>query len=757
VNGPCGPCLHRGFVTTAGGENHGYDTPVSTGRATCGNGYIVQECGGAPGGGARCTLLDGLGKENALPGVLSVEKEGCERRHRVKGLSALGAPGLLLAGQHYTQATQKVTFVKGNLRPEDERRKPDGIVFLPLGGIKAVVEVKVPSEVTEKKLPQIVEHYSPIAAAVCNLLIITDGKKSYWINPHTLKSALDHDGKPVRDLFSPALIDGNKLNPEKQAELVQRIEEADRSLSPENDQFSEILVTDPMPLARSVWQKIWINTGKDPEKCLYNVVEILVFKFLSDAGVLTGNVSFRTIVKLLNDEAAESALNHYARISRPHIRTLFPVGEDRTTIINGTIFVNETGQPNSAQAILFGEVIRAFQAFDDQHGSLRNIDRQFKTRLYESFLRQEAAVRSLGQYFTPRNVVQAVVEMSDVDKLKAGMSLCDPFCGVGGFLLEAIVANRNLWDQFEPVDGKIRPQITIRGYDKGTDEKDDERTIILAKANMLVYLSDLLVQYPSPAYLNEFARNAFNAVFRLIRSNLGTFQRWEPDDFYDLIFTNPPYVTSGSASLKTAIQAGDLSKHYSAGGRGTEGLAVQWVVQHLKPDGEAFMIVPDGLLNQASMLSYVKRECFIRGIVALPSRTFYSTPKKTYILAIRKKAAPGLIQNDPVFAYLVSEIGESRDTRRVPIQENDLSMMAAQFRYFTSNPLRYSSTDPRCKLIPWADFDLLHNWLVDRSWTPSERINLGIEEASYEVDPDEFRVLVAEARDALNDLLGELG
>ncbi len=646
-------------------------------------------------------------------------------------------------------------FVKRTLSPDEERRKPDGIVFLPLGGIKAVIEVKVSAEITDKKLPEVIKHYSPIAAAVCNLLIITDGKKSYWINPHTLQPALDQDGKPVRDLFDPAQVDGGKLSRQAQEELVQRIEEADRGLSPDNNQFSQVLVTDPTALARSVWQKIWINTGKDPEKCLYNVVEILVFKFLSDAGVLIGNNSFRRVVQILNDEGDETALIHYANVSRKYIRALFPPGEDGTTIINGTIFVNEAGDPNSAQAVLFGEVIRAFQAFDDQHGSLRNIDTQFKTRLYESFLRQEAAVRSLGQYFTPRNVVRAVVEMSNVDMLKPGSSLCDPFCGVGGFLLEAII-NSDLEEQFRPVDGKVRPAVRIRGYDKGTDEKDDERTIILAKANMLVYLSNLLVQYPAEDYLKEFSK-AFNSVFRLIRSNLGTFARWEKDEQYDLILTNPPYVTSGSASLKNAIDAANLTDRYPAGGRGTESLAIQWVVQHLKPDGEGFVVVPDGLLNQASMLSYLKKECFIRGIVALPSRTFYSTPKKTYILAVRKKKYPGQVQADPVFAYLISEIGESRDTRRVPIEDNDLKEMTDEFRYFTTNPSSYKSSHPRCKLIPWADFDALHNWLVDRTWTPSERIELGIEEASYEVDPDEFRTLVTEARDALNDLLGELG
>ncbi len=216
-------------------------------------------------------------------------------------------------------------------------------------------------------------------------------------------------------------------------------------MTDKNNQFHPVHVIDPSGLARSVWQKIWINTGKEPEKCLYNVVEILVFKFLSDIGVLTGNYSFSRIVELLMDEDGDkAALDHYARVTRNRVRNLFPAGEDRTTIINGTIFVNEAAEPNFAQAKLFGEVIRAFQEYDDENGSLQYIDRQFKTRLYESFLRQQAGIRSLGQYFTPRNVVQAIVRMSSASKLRPGDSLCDPFCGVGGFLLEAIAENPNL-------------------------------------------------------------------------------------------------------------------------------------------------------------------------------------------------------------------------------------------------------------------------------------------------------------------------
>ena len=371
------------------------------------------------------------------------------------------------------------------------------------------------------------------------------------------------------------------------------------------------------------------------------------------------------------------------------------------------------------------------------------------------FLRQQAGIRSLGQYFTPRNVVQPIVRMSNAGSLRAGDSVCDPFCGVGGFLLEAIAENENLMDQFRPINGRVRSEIVFRGYDKGTDEKDDERTIILAKANMLVYLSDLLSEYHSEAYLKEFAMNAFNQVFHLIRSNLGSYERVDADEKYNLILTNPPYVTSGSASIKNAIEAGGLSNHYSHGGRGTESLAIQWIINHLKSGGEGFVIVPDGLLNQMAILDYIKSECDVLAVVALPSRTFYSTPKKTYILGLRKKQN-AKAQALPVFTYLVSEIGESRDTRRVPIPANDLITMEQEFSYFRASPKNYGSSDARCRIVPWSEFSVLRNWLVDRNWSHEEKVQLGIVEENYEVDAETFRGLVADAKATLEGLYDEL-
>ena len=628
-------------------------------------------------------------------------------------------------------------------------KKPDGLIVVPNGATKAYIEYKQPSEfATKKQQKAAILQEIEAARALCKLLIVSDGDKSCWINTLTGEEIAEQDGTPLKVFNAKRILEG-KLTDEEVIELEDLLDRIDHSLSSTNNAIFAPSLLDPSPLARAIWQKIWINTGKEPEKCLYNVVELFVFKFLSDIGVLKAHNNFTSVYSLTTSASDQDALKHYAQICRKDIQALFPTGIDGTTIINGTIFVNEKGEPNLSQARLFSEILKSFQVYSDHYGSFKYIQREFKTRLYESFLRQEAGVRFLGQYLTPRNVVLAMVAMSPASYLTSGARICDPFCGVGGFILETIVGNPQIYCEFEPHDGIVNPRIALIGLDKGTDEKDDERTIILAKANMLIYFSDLLVKYNTPKHLRAFAEGAFNKAFTLIRSNLGTFGRWDEEPF-DLILTNPPYVTSGSSSLKRAIDEEGLSKHYTANGRGTEALAVEWIIRHLKQGGNALVIVPDGLLNQKNILSFIKHECIVRAIISLPSRTFYATPKKTYILSVVRKHHPEEAQSEPVFTYLVSEIGETRDAKRFKIARNDLDEATALYNQFKGSTKHFTSSSLRCTVVPFAEFADHEHWLVERWWTREERIALGIEEELPIMTLDEFKEKVKDISEKIN-------
>jgi type I restriction enzyme M protein len=73
------------------------------------------------------------------------------------------------------------------------------------------------------------------------------------------------------------------------------IEEIDASISVDNSQILSAKLIDPTPLATRLWQTIWVATGKSPMKYLYNVVELFIFKFLSDLRVLDEDISFNRV------------------------------------------------------------------------------------------------------------------------------------------------------------------------------------------------------------------------------------------------------------------------------------------------------------------------------------------------------------------------------------------------------------------------------------------------------------------------------
>ena len=640
-------------------------------------------------------------------------------------------------------------------------KRPDGLL-LRQGTVSAVVEYKPPEELrTDSQIQEAITQEIEVAKALCSLLIVTDGQSSYWINAHTRDPIIDPEGVPVNTVFHP-------FDQSDVARVVSRLEEVLGSVTGTNSRIVGSTVLDPTPIAARLWQTIWVATGKSPIKCLYNVVELFVFKFLSDLNLLPADVSF-SYIQSKSLDSPEDALDFYARNSRVQILRLFPAGEDGTTIINGTIFVNEAGEANLSQAILFARCLSHLQDYAEEVGSLTKIDKQFKTSLYEAFLNQE--VEALGQYFTPRKVVQSVVRMAGMHEGNyafSGKRICDPFCGVGGFLLEVLNLNERMMEAFTPdVDGRVDVPFVLHGFDKGF-ERDDERTIILAKANMLIYLAEIL--FVNPSCTDEFAR-VFNETFHLFRDNLGTFGHLIDDveERYDVVLSNPPYVTSGSSIIKEEIQSNPATAgRYPVSGLGLESLSVEWIVESLKPGGKAFVIVPDGLLARANgnvLREYMMKECYVDAIVSLPRRTFFANHKNTYILALTKKHHIEDLQSKGVFAYVVSNIGERlTSVRREAIEENDLPEMEALFRAYQAAPFateRLIDEADRCRVIAFAEFQENPHWVVNRWWSEAERRQLEGEEIQG-WDGGDVSTLMAELAEAVVEFdvaratLGEL-
>jgi len=536
------------------------------------------------------------------------------------------------------------------------------------------------------------------------------------------------------------------------------IEKIYASINEINNSIKPKQLINPTGLAKQIWQDIWSVSGATPENCLYTFVELFIFKYLSDLGVLGEGFNFEHLLHRYTyqgDNNDEKVLEYYASTVRPEIKKMFPESPvDHTTIINGTIFVSKDQNAVTGYSTVFKKIIFKFR----DYGKLENIDYDFKSRLFESFLKESISKKNWGQFFTPLKVVRAMVEMAR-DDIKPGISICDPACGVGKFLLEPLVTRLDTF--YKITKSGIQQNITIRGFDKGFD-REEQKTIILAKANMLIYFSDLIKDNPGMA--KDFA-GLFNESFTLkTNSILGTLSD-AVTEAYDLIMTNPPYVTSGSSNLKEEIRKGPdgLSNHYKVNALGVEGLFMEWIIKALKPGGKAFVVVPDGMMirqNDKNLRRCILEECFIDGLISLPLNTFFTTNKKTYILCLTKKTDRKQTQTAPVFTYLVSEIGETRDVYRFDIDQNDLDEAVSLFAFFKGNKEKFAgiNVDKRCKIVPAAYFSESAgtNWVIDNLWTQEEKLALGVIKKDETVSPFDFSVILEDAVNTLRSLQAEM-
>jgi type I restriction enzyme M protein len=666
------------------------------------------------------------------------------------GLSKKNPTSKIGKWDFYNIGATSITALKeyGIIRSVDygknERKKVDALIVQQKNVI-AVIEYKKPSEFkTEAQKEKAIEQEIEVAKALnCKIIIAIDTQDTIWVNALTGKKIKDEQGNDIKDVFD-----------QKNEKIVQLIEKINDSISEKNNRLKPKKLINPTDLAKQIWQDIWSVSGATPENCLYTFVELFIFKYLSDLGVLKTIHSFNYLISVYAENTEDEVLDYYATQIRPKIKTLFPADlSDKTTIINGTIFVSKDQKAVAGYSTVFKKVLEKFE----RYGRLENIEPDFKSQLFESFLKESISKKNWGQFFTPLKVIRAITEIAK-DEIKPNSKICDPACGVGKFLLEPISKKLN---EFFPVENNVlKPKITIHGFDKGFD-KDEQKTIILAKANMLIYFSDLIKENPN--ITNQFA-DVFNDSFTLkTNSILGTLS--EPvENYYDLILTNPPYVTSGSSNLKEEIKKdGALMNYFKVNAMGVEGLFMEWIIKALKPGGKAFIVVPDGIFNRQNdknLRQFILDECYIDGIISLPLNTFFTVSKKTYILAITKKINKKDIQKDSVFTYLVSEIGESRDIYRFDIEQNDLQESVKLFKGFKGSQEYFieNNKDERCKIQSIDKFkeNIKTSWIIDKWWSEGEKIKLGIIEKQKKVTLLEFASIVEYVADSMKGLQEEI-
>lgn len=663
-----------------------------------------------------------------------------------------------------TKAIKKI-----NIKPEQGLKKPDVLIIDKIGQIIIYQEQKIPNKFkTNKDIKVAIDQEIDVAKALnAKIYIVSDGEQFIWINPLTGNKILDVDGNPINIQVKPK--ENAKL-------LVNLINQVILSIDQNNDKLLKKEYLDPTSLAKKINGILKNLTFASAKMSLYTFVEVFLFKYLSDIGILTGDNSFDFIYKMYSEEYKNNidcnitdakVLGKYLDGPRETMKMLFPSGEDGTTIINGKVFHVEKDQFNNYVSsdntdMIFKQVIMEFKKYENENDKFINISKDFKSKLFETFMKNSDDKSDMGQFFTPLKVVKEMVNMIEI---REGMKICDPACGVGKFLLEAI---EDKIDDYYYMDenNQLVKKVELTGYDKMMSEKDDI-TIILAKANMLIYLSKLFKENNTLVDVQNLATEMLNRTYKLYKTVLGTLEEIEHNK-YDVIIANPPYYQS-----KLMKDEANKTEQYKLGGSGVEALFLEWCLKSLKYGGVANIVLPDGIFSNISnnnIKKYILNNFYLESIISLPINTFFNTPKKTYILTVKKKTEVEVENNKkqgyPVFAYICKSIGETLDANRFDsLEDNDLHEAVCKYNNYKNltdksniqEPFNtYFESDKKLKMIDIDEFTENGNWIIENWWTEDEKIEIGLKKAVISATIDDFQSLLDETINLINEFKGEL-
>lgn len=623
-------------------------------------------------------------------------------------------------------------------------KKPDVLIVNKNKEVVVFIEFKKPEEFnTDAKKKKAIAQEIDVAKEIgAKIYVVSDGDTFLWLNPITKNFIVDDKGNKIKREIKP------KSEAKKLADFIDLVS---LSVTKDNDTILKLEDIDPTDLAKKIAGILKRMTFASAKMSLYTFVEVFLFKYLSDINVLQGDNSFSRIYSLYNEDKSTrktdaDILGAYLEGPRAQMKLLFPEGEDETTIVNGQIFHVKKGLDGhyieeDSHALCFKNIMDEFAKYEKQNGKLINISKDFKSKLFETFMKNSEDKSDMGQFFTPLKIVKEMVDMVTVT---SGMKICDPASGVGKFLLEA-AANV----PFEIKNGKLISGVNLYGLEKQMSGRDDITTI-LAKANMLIYFSKLFKDNNDVKTIQYLSENLLNKTFYSSKKALGTLEHLKENE-YDLILANPPYYQDATIS-KLASDTG----FYKSKGNGVEALFLEWIVRSLKYGGTANIVLPDGIftnLGNTNLKQLILDTCYIESIISLPVGSFFNTPKKTYILTLHKKTEEDFNDNKKqdfkVFTYICKSIGEELNVNRFDTpDDNDLHNAVVKYNSYKNlqnkndiqEPFKsWFNTDGKMKLLSIDNFPASESWNIDNFWSDEEKISLGFKEADNKMTLDEFK------------------
>ncbi len=260
---------------------------------------------------------------------------------------------------------------------------------------------------------------------------------------------------------------------------------------------------------------------------------------------------------------------------------------------------------------------------------------------YEYLLAILGSQGDLGQFRTPRHIIDMIVKIVDPKKDE---TILDPACGTSGFLISA----------YKHV------------LSENTDKTNGDQLNFDEKKEILKHITgyDIEPSMVKIAQMNMFLHGANDPDIHEY-DTLSNDSRWE--EKFNIILANPPFMTP-----KGGIKP---HKKFSITSSRAETLFVDYIINHLRREGRAGFIIPDSILYTEGTNSYdsLRKELVDNGlfaIVSLPVGIFkpYAKDIKTSILFVDKAK-----KDVSEILYLeVKHDGYTLTDTRKPTNKNDL-------------------------------------------------------------------------------------
>lgn len=305
---------------------------------------------------------------------------------------------------------------------------------------------------------------------------------------------------------------------------------------------------------------------------------------------------------------------------------------------------------------------RLVEEFQDYDLSLTEFD--VKGEAFEHFL-GDTFTGGLGQYFTPRNVVNFMVEASAP---KIGEKVVDPFCGTGGFLIAWHKWVSTLIEGLPVADSEKEDRLDHLDADCIFGVDWNERTAQACRMNLSMHGD-------GDASDNVFKQSGFvDAVIKSTKRGREQQDLRVGEALFDKVLTNPPF--GATESDPDILLAHDLGKGRNSIERAA--LAMERVIRLAKPGGLVSIVIMDGVLANPSMKfvrDWVRCNTIVKALISLNPETFegYGGRANTSILFLEKRTQPLALppeDGEDVFMAMCLNSGYAPNGRE--IEGNDL-------------------------------------------------------------------------------------